>query len=510
MTDLQSEPPYEDASPNPEFLIKSIAEQGYRLESALADLMDNSVSANADKIEVLIDTELEPFTLFLADNGNGMDEQALIMNMKFPSNSPDEKRKGADLGRFGLGLKTSSFSQTRRFTVLARKKGSEIYCGRTWDVKYLKDKGKWRIIINSEDEIKKFLDTYNNLSNNHLHHFPSFEANVIVIWQGLYKFEDYLDKENRINALQREITDVTSSHLSIVFHRFMERKSNPLSIRINNNILRPFNPFPTNISDFRAIDYKTKNFKDEIIKLEGFVLPARSMEESKNGLSKWVPREKGLMDMEGLYIYRADRLIRFGGWHGIIKKMPRLQLARLRVEIGNGADHLIHLNVAKSQINIPHDLRQAFLRYVSALKSEAEKEFFNRLNSTFSGVKKDEKTKLFIKKATNRGSMLEVNSEFIPLKELRSGLDKNQCTKLDILFRMINITINRIKEVHEDQIFSIVEDEYQISTVELISYIKDLISKDISKEQIREAIIPNLGYISESLPIEILNLLSNE
>ena len=510
MTDLQSDPPYEDASPNPEFLIKSIAEQGYSLESALADLMDNSISANADKIEVLIDTEQEPFTLFIADNGNGMDEKALIKNMKFPSNSPDEKRKGADLGRFGLGLKTSSFSQTRRFTVLARKKGTEIFSGRTWDVKYLKDTGSWRIIINSELEIKELLETYNYLSKDHINQLANFEANVIVIWQGLYKFEDYLDKENRINALQREITDVTSEHLSIVFHRFMERKTKPLTIRVNNSILKPFNPFPTHISDFRAIDYKTKNFKDEIIKLEGFVLPARSMEESKNGLSDWVSREKGLMDMEGLYIYRADRLIRFGGWHGIIKKMPRLQLARLRVEIGNGADHLIHLNVAKSQINIPHDLRQAFLRYVSALKSEAEKEFFNRGNSTFSGVKKEEKTKLFIKRATSRGGMLEINPDFILLNDLKSGLTKDQSSKLDILLRMVSTAINKIKQVHEDQAFAYIDDDTHIDAEELTNCIQDLILKGISKEQIKEAIIPNLGYIYKSLPVEIVNLLSYE
>ena len=69
---------FEDASPNPEFLIKSIAEQGYSLETSLADLMDNSISANAQKIEVLIDMESEPFRLFLADNGDGMTEESLI------------------------------------------------------------------------------------------------------------------------------------------------------------------------------------------------------------------------------------------------------------------------------------------------------------------------------------------------------------------------------------------------------------------------------------------------
>ena len=116
---------FEDASPNPEHLIKSIAEQGYSLETSLADLMDNSISANSNKIEVLIDTDSEPFKLFLADNGEGMSEDELSANMQFPSNSPDDKRLKSDLGRFGLGMKTASFSQTRKFTVLSKKNGEK-------------------------------------------------------------------------------------------------------------------------------------------------------------------------------------------------------------------------------------------------------------------------------------------------------------------------------------------------------------------------------------------------
>ena len=108
----------ESAEPNPEFLIKSIAEQGYSLETALADLMDNSISAGADCIEVMIRMDEEPFTLFLADNGLGMDEDELRQKMQFPSSSPEKDRQQIDLGRFGLGMKTASFSQTRRFSVI--------------------------------------------------------------------------------------------------------------------------------------------------------------------------------------------------------------------------------------------------------------------------------------------------------------------------------------------------------------------------------------------------------
>ena len=184
----------EEASPNPEYLIKSIAEQGYSLETSLADLMDNSISAEANKIEVLIDFDSEPFKLFLADNGQGMTEEELSKNMQFPSNSPEDSRSNSDLGRFGLGMKTASFSQTRKFTVLSKKKNETKYNGRTWDVDFLKDNG-WKIIVNSDEEVARLMYQYNQLSSSFLKGFDNYKPNTIVIWEGLYKFENYLQKQ---------------------------------------------------------------------------------------------------------------------------------------------------------------------------------------------------------------------------------------------------------------------------------------------------------------------------
>jgi hypothetical protein len=492
----------EDGTPTPEYLIKSIAEQGYSLETSLADLMDNSISANADKVEVLVKMDKEPFTLFLADNGDGMSEESLKQNMKFPSNSPDLVRNRNDLGRFGLGMKTASFAQTRCFTVLSRRKGTEKFSGRTWDVNYLKEQG-WKIKVNNENEINSFLETYKQLSENHLNRLEGFVANTIVIWSGLYKFENYLNDDIRKTALQSEINDVTNEHLSVVFHRFMERKTSPLQIRVNNILLTPFNPFPVHLIGFRSIENKQRNFKNDIIKMEGFVLPAKSMAESKQGISPWTTRSKGLMDMEGLYIYRSDRLIRFGGWNGIIKKSPRLQLARLMVEVGNGVDHLIHLNVAKSQITIPHDLKQAFLRYIAILTEEAEKEYHNNGGPEFSGRKSVDNINLFKKIHTSRGALLTLNEDFPALKELRTDLNENQNAILNLIFRMITTTINKIRQVHEEKSFNkeVLKDD--ITENDLLKGVAHLVSIGISTEQILESIIPNLGYSFDSLPEEL-------
>lgn len=499
---------FENANPNPEYLIKSIAEQGYSLETALADLMDNSISANADKIEVLIKTDEEPFTLFLADNGNGMDEAVLKASMQFPSNSPEDKRHGLDLGRFGLGMKTASFSQTRCFTVLSRKKGEFEFSARTWDVNYLKSKKEWRLIVNSAAEVFQMLEDYKELSDNSLNKFEDFEPNTIVIWKGLYKFENYLEKENRQTALKKEITEVTSDYLSLVFHKFMEREENPVRIRINNKILSPFNPFPVFEKDFRPIAYKQRHFSTDTIKMEGFVLPSRSIDESKKGLTNWTTKNRSLMDMEGIYIYRADRIILFGGWNGLIKKAPRLQLARLRVEIGNSVDHLLHLNVAKSQVVIPHDLKKAFERYIDELRIEAEKEFFNRGIKNFANNKQQNRATLFERKASNKGVLLELNSEFPLLKEIRQELTGEQAAKFNLVLKMINTSVNKIRHVHEETSFVNIEEKDGLSVNDILVSLKSLLNSGFTSEQIKKDILPGLGFEESSLPEEIKHLLN--
>lgn len=497
---------FEDATPNPEYLIKSIAEQGYSLETALADLMDNSISEKASNIEVLIDIEKEPFILYLADNGNGMNEHELKAAMQFPSSSPEQSREKNDLGRFGLGMKTASFSQTRRFTVISKKSDETKYSARTWDVELLKSK-EWKLLVNSEPEIEEMLSSYKKLSESYFNSFDNFEPNTIIVWNGLYKFEKYIENTNRQDALKKEITEVTSEHLSLVFHRFLEPSKSTLKIRINNQILEAFNPFPTEEKDFRSIEYKQRIFGDDSIKIEGYVLPSRSMDESKNSLSKWTTKYRSLMDMEGVYIYRADRIILFGGWNGLIKKAPRLQLARLRVDIGNSADHLLHLNVAKSQVIIPHDLKQAFENYIDELKVEAEREFFNRGIRKFPETRKGNKVSLFERKASNNGSILELNKEFPLVSSLLNNASLGDRAKIYTLIKMINTTINEIRKTHEDKNFVGLVEEDGVSVSDLLISITELKNSGLTNDFIKREILPHMGYRLDSLPVELFEAL---
>lgn len=492
--------PKETCIPNPEYLIKSIAEQGYTLETSIADLIDNSISAGAQRVEVLVDTQKTPFQLFIADDGSGMSADALKKNMEFPSSSMEDKRQPRDLGRFGLGMKTASFAQTRHFTVISKKPDDKEYQARTWDVDHLK-KGSWEIIINSPSEIAEFLSFYKKLSKGFLNPHRDFSPNTIIIWNGLYKFENEFAANDQNEILQKELTQITKEYLQLIFHRFME-KGEPLNIRLNNEQLKPFNPFP---SKARNISIQQKLLMGSNLRLEGFVLPNRSLEESK-GVSEWTLSHKSLMDMEGIYIYRADRIIVFGGWIGMTKKFPRLQLARLKVEISNGIDHLFHLNVAKSSIIIPFGERIAFMRYVSELKKEAEKEFFNY--ETKARTSKSLTKEIFKKIPTSKGMKLEIDNEYPVLKALTDTLTETQNKSLKIIFRMIMTTVNKIKKVHSEDNFTSVTEKDGLSETDIENAVRMLLANGISKRNILDEIIPAMGINTSSLPQSIHVLLN--
>jgi len=499
---------YEDANPNPEYLVKSIAEQGYSLETALADLVDNSISAKADKIEILTDViDADNISLYITDNGEGMTAEELASNMKFPSSSVEQKRDKSDLGRFGLGLKTASFSQTRKFTVLSRTKNGD-YSARTWDVDYLKKTGKWRIIVNSKNDINVILNKYQKCTNNFGKQFTDFEPNTLIVWQGLYKFQNFIEAENRGKALIDQLDKTTREYLGIVFHRFMQRKEKPLQIRINNWMVEYFDPFPVkNRQDLRTLGVFERPYKGDVFRVEAFVLPSKALkEEKKHG--GWVTPRRNLMDLEGLYIYRGERVIYFGGWNGLIKRQANLKLARLKVDVGNINDDILQLNVAKSKISIPFELNRGFLEKVADLRAEARKEYFNHGLRDVSSSKTESKESLFNKIITSdKGAVLELNSDYPGIKNFLNDLDMSQRKQFKMIMHMINVSSNRLLDKHEDQEIIGVKEKDGVDLKLLINYIKQLKKEGFDNVKIKELAFGDLGFKETNLPDEISTLL---
>jgi hypothetical protein len=496
---------YIDAEPNPEYLIKSIAEQGYSLETALADLIDNSITAKAQSIEILTELIEDKLTLFISDNGVGMTKKELSDNMQFPSKSMEAKREKSDLGRFGLGMKTASFSQTRKFTVLSKKEGGE-YEGRTWDVNYLKSSGKWRVLINKKTEIDNLIREYKKISLNRLGQFINYEPNTLIIWSGLYKFNISSDSESTIDLLNKQLTEITLEYLGIVFHKFLEKSLKPIKIKINNSLVSPFNPFPNSkSSELRSLGERQNILRENILKMEGFILPVSSTNPDSE--KDWRTKNMGLLDLEGIYIYRGDRIISFGGWAGLIKKEPKLKLARLRIEINNANDDLFQLKVDKSGIIVPHELRLAVIRYIIELKNEARNELSKRgvrMNSSFKGKNH---TDLFNRIPSSNGTLLDINKDYPILKNITNELNPKQNRMLSLLLKVVTAKLNYNKDVIDNR--NTIEDntENGFTNDEIIEAIIDFKNKGWPKEKILNAFLKDLGYSMNNLPEKINNVL---
>jgi Histidine kinase-, DNA gyrase B-, and HSP90-like ATPase len=290
----------ESIIPNPKSTINSYRSFGYNLSTAIADIIDNSISANANNIEITFKWEGKNSYISISDNGNGMNLAELIIAMTPGSKDPEAERNTNDLGRFGLGLKTASFSQCKRLTVISKKKDFHIL-KRCWDIDFINQEEKWILL--------------NFVSN------PMFislleiqKSGTVVLWENLDRIvgDASIDNAAVKNAFYEELSRV-KQHLSLVFHRFIESKR--IEIKVNNLVLEPWNPFLLNLTP------KPEMGQIEIlqnsVEVTYFILPHMSKISQDNYEKSGGPL--GWYQQQGFYIYRGDRLLVAGDWLGIEK-----------------------------------------------------------------------------------------------------------------------------------------------------------------------------------------------
>jgi len=137
--------------PSAACLSASMRDLGYSLETAIADLIDNSISAGADRIDIICDVSGEFPLVVILDNGKGMTGEELLAAMRHGTGNPRRHRSPRDLGRFGLGLKTASFSQCRSLTVVSTSDAA--ICGAEWSLDRIDAADDWILSILDEADI---------------------------------------------------------------------------------------------------------------------------------------------------------------------------------------------------------------------------------------------------------------------------------------------------------------------------------------------------------------------
>ena len=354
----------EIAKPNPKSTIKSYRSFGYSLPSAIADIIDNSISANADEIRLEYKWSGQDSFISISDNGIGMNKDELVLAMTPGSKDPEELRSEKDLGRFGMGLKTASFSQCKRLTCITKR---EDYATikRCWDIDFINAENEWQL-----------LDYVSN--NSFLEKIEKQKSGTLVLWEKLDRIVGNADISNESvkNVFYQEIVNV-KEHLSLVFHKFIESKR--IKIYFQNEVIEPYNPFLLNLEPKPEMG-QTEVFDN--VEITYFILPHMSEigkidYDSSGGSLGW-------FNAQGFYVYRGDRLLVAGDWLGIEKKRDYSKLARIMINFSNANDFNWHLDIKKSTANPPIEIRRELSRIAKIAIMKSAKIYNWRGQKTFS------------------------------------------------------------------------------------------------------------------------------
>jgi hypothetical protein len=350
-----------DATPHAATLIEGLRDIGYSLETAISDIIDNSITAGAHCIGIVTETYSDEPYITVIDDGRGMTEDELVAAMRPGSKNPLATRGEPDLGRFGLGLKSASFSQCRRLTVVSRRSGKTSAA--IWDLDDVAERNEWAVQL-----------------PDHFDLIPGIEKlgpqGTLVLWQKLDRLTGSYshDAVKRAEVVNQRIAE-TERHLRLVFHRFMD-DAKPLCILLNERPLRPLDPFarknPATISD---PEEKLTLIRGDV-DIQSFTLPHHKHMPN----SEWedIGGPEGHLKSQGFYLYRGQRLIVHSTWFGLCRQSELTKLSRVRIDIPNSMDADWKIDVKKSSAQLPPVVRDRLKKVIERILAGSKRTYSKR------------------------------------------------------------------------------------------------------------------------------------
>ncbi len=412
--------------------MQSIRGVGYHPRTAIADLVDNSIAAGASTVSVAFEWAGADSYIAVVDDGRGMDSDGIDLAMTLGSRTPTAVRPSTDLGRFGLGLKTASLSQCTRLVVATRR--SEKTIARIWDLEVVDKTNDW-IVLDEPDSSEREL----------IAALDSQPTGTMVIWRKLDRLLGSplrADDESRLRFQYLAIE--VEMHLAMTFQRFLEGNRPQLKIFINGNSeefrIRAWDPFCTDNPATQAMPPARRTTDSGVVELRGFVLPHKDRLgaagfEAAAGPGGWISQQ-------GIYVYRANRLLVAGSWLGLgqPKRWARDEqhkLARISLDIPNSADSAWSIDIKKSSARPPSDLRSWLARQVAAVRTEAREVFVHRGNRAAAATKASF-VPLWLQSSAG-GTAYRINREHPLVKTQLDHAGKNR--GLADLLRLVETTV---------------------------------------------------------------------
>lgn len=356
---------FDIAEPPAASLAESLRAFSYELPTAIADLVDNSITARAEHIWVDFHWDGADSTIIITDDGDGMSEEMLVAAMRPGSRNPLDQRESHDLGRFGLGLKTASFSQCRRVTVRSKTDG-ENPATRCWDHDHIANVNAWQLLRRG-----------NAAAEAGFHRLRELKHGTSVVWQNLDRLVAGQGKDNeRAQQVFLERAESVKKHLSMVFHQLITG-SDRVTILLNGHKVEPWDPFLANEPATQLLPESRLPLRGAVVYVQPYILPHHSKlsklkHEAAAGPHGWNAHQ-------GFYVYRNRRLLVPGEWLGFgWAKEEHYKLARIRIEIPNELDHDWAIDVTKSRARPPLPLREELRRIGARARSEAKRVYSHR------------------------------------------------------------------------------------------------------------------------------------
>ena len=398
----------------------------YDLARALADLLDNSITAGASTIEITCTYGAGNPEVRVRDNGGGMSAEELRIAMRPASVNPDDERSADDLGRFGWGMKSASFSQCKQLTVVTKKE--ESYSAASWD---LDDIDEWSMSSYSSAEAEALLQEP----------LPG-SSGTELIWQTC----DRLSEEGSITDDHfNEVIAHARRQLSLVFHRFISGKyrARKTSISLNGTPLDAVDPFHSNHPATQAFPAEAFHVAEGTkVLMRAYTLPHYSKLERAE--YETLGGEEGYLKNQGFYVYRNNRLIICGTWFRLAKHGELSKLVRISIDIPNSLDSMWKVTIDKSDVQLPSRLRARMKTLVDRFRDRSTRVFRGK------GGRIDDRRTISVWERYARNQQIEyrLNRSHPLLKALADGLERESRGRLALVLKVIE------QEIPIDAVFS--------------------------------------------------------
>jgi len=400
-----------EVPPDPAALIESMRAFGYSLPAAVADLIDNSISAGARTIDVEFRWDGTNSTVAILDTGEGMNEATLVEAMRLGSRSPVEQRAPTDLGRYGLGLKSAAWSQARNLTVLSRRRGEPILT-RRWDLDHVTATGRWSLLSAGSTTAEAMARRLEEEAS----------GTVVLLERpdrlvGDARPDDEGARDRFLGALRR-----VSLHLGMVFHRFLAGR-NRIVIRVNEQPVEPWDPFLEDNDATQRRPTEDLAFAGGRVHVAPYVLPHAS--KIDRDTHSRAGGEHGWNAHQGFYVYRARRLLVAGDWLGLrrMQQEEHYKLARIRIDLDNAMDEGWQIDVRKATARIPGPLQPELYRIAQATRRHASEAYRFRGKSIARRTDRQSSLSFVWERTTHRGGahFFRINRRHPVLAALTGG-----------------------------------------------------------------------------------------